>query len=720
MKKLISSILIVAFLAALICTTPAASQSEPMLRPQYHLEGIDGTPFLDGVIAEDAQFDTGNPYTVVTYDFYYDSFYLLNFELVAVGEHCNVWVGLSPDVWDGGYHDYYDPKGPGLDDDEWHFAYPWTSTGFTIDDWTVPPGYLDVIYGKNITYLLNEFDNNIWETDTTVFGEYEDRPGPFGDYKIQILIFNLRDGLFWDPVTAPYFIQGYFWSFISDIMNANIIHIDTWQWYARLGPGVARPYQYEGVFAHEFQHLIHHDVDANEMTWVNEGCSDFAMYICGYGFPSGHIGEYLLYWWDTSLVIWEDYLSDYGAAFLWTFYIYEHYGGVSFIWDLVHEQANGIEGYNNVLQAYGVKKDFDEIFQDWAIANYLDDTSFANGIYGYYDLEIPSFETDWYSIPWSIWMWEYYNPNYFDTQVDEYPNVGYNYPWGSSLPYVVNYVEFYEGAPELEVYFDGDDGIAPVPAHSGIYEWYSGGVSYSWFRLGQTFDIPETGATLKFWSYFEIEQDWDYGYVEIHDLDTGEWYTLPGTATVSTLPYNYGTDNPNCPDEFEPTAYYDAGRWNAFTGSTVGWYQEEMDLSPFNGHTIELYFTYWTDPYTLELGWIIDDIEIPEIGFFDDIESGPDGWTYNGWSIAPIPNDFEVNFVQKLTVSQKGGTKYLYHIDQMHLNDETEEGQQLLYMINTKTTSSGPALMVVANQPGYEHTFRTFYWFIADPQPFLM
>jgi hypothetical protein len=47
-----------------------------------------------------------------------------------------------------------------------------------------------------------------------------------------------------------------------------------------------------------------------------------------------------------------------------------------------------------------------------------------------------------------------------------------------------------------------------------------------------------------------------------------------------------------------------------------------------------LYFTYWTDRYALELGWIVDDIEMPEIGFFDDVESGLNGWTVSGgWNI---------------------------------------------------------------------------------------
>jgi len=212
---------------------------------------------------------------------------------------------------------------------------------------------------------------------------------------------------------------------------------------------------------------------------------------------------------------------------------------------------------------------------------------------------------------------------------------------GGDFPFCSNNIvfditEFQDAVPTVlnqSFFMRGRVGI-PAP-HSGTYEWYSDGVSWSWFRLSQTFDIPETGATLSFWSYYEIEEDWDYGYVEVHDLDTDEWFTLPGLMTVSTLPELQ--NNPYCPSQFEPSAYYSASRWNAFTGRTGAMYKEEMDLTPFANHTIELYITYWTDPYVLELGWYIDDIEIPEIGFFDDVESGPSDWTYNGWYITTPP-----------------------------------------------------------------------------------
>ena len=49
---------------------------------------------------------------------------------------------------------------------------------------------------------------------------------------------------------------------------------------------------YEGVLAHEFQHMIHWADDRNEETWVNEGCSELSAYLNGYD-PGGFDGAFL-------------------------------------------------------------------------------------------------------------------------------------------------------------------------------------------------------------------------------------------------------------------------------------------------------------------------------------------------------------------------------------------------------------------------------------------
>jgi hypothetical protein len=450
------------------------------------------------------------------------------------------------------------------------------------------------------------------------------------------------------------------------------------------------------------------------LSWVNEGASTLSEWLCGYGFPAGHIGEYLLWFWDTPLVIWEGFLADYGASFLWAYYMYEHYGGAELLWDLVQDQANGIAGWENALAANGIKRSFDQIFQDWTIANYLDDVSFGKGRYGYYGLDIPSENSDWLDIPFVMELWDSWYPGsgFFDWFADEYPYDGSYILVGRGLPYTASYVEFTETPLLFQVEFDGDDYSGAVPT-SGTHNWYSNGEAWSWFTLSQTFDIPATGATLEFSNFFSIELDWDYGYVEVYVGDSG-WTTLPGLGTTSH--YAHWQNNIYTPDERDPFYYNETGNWNAFTGDSGVIYTESMDLTPFAGESIELSFTYWTDGFSLGSGWYLDDIAIPEIGFFDDCET-TGSWTVNyGWALNDeiIYNDFEVAFIKTITLYNRDGEirNTWHHIDRTWLNDDTEWGREFLLMVNHKRIST-TAVMVVANQPGYEHTFGSSYTFSA-------
>jgi hypothetical protein len=688
---------------------------------------------LEGVLFEPPH----SPWLYPTINDYTGVLEWLEFENIFNGTYGNIWIALDP-----AYDWYVDNGDPGYSpDDVWFFSYPWTSTGIVDDSYPggyyLPPGYVDYITGQDLLEVLNEFDTNIHDTDVQYFGQYADRPGPFDDYKTQVMVFNVKDEFFYDPVNAQGFIEGYFWSQIANNFNTNAFHMDTYQWWRRQGgsPPMVDPYngfdysylsikawEYEGTFAHEFQHLINNDVDPDEYSWVDEGMSTLAEWLCGYGFSPGHISEYLLWFWDTPLTIWEGYLADYGASFLWTFYMFEHYGGVDLVWDVCHDPGNGIEGWSNALAARGVTRSFDQIFQDWCLANYLDDTSLDFGRYGYYALDIPSDNSEGMSIPYAMELWHswYEVEGYFEWFVNEYPYYGGYISAGRGLEYTANYVEFTSAPYLFEIEFDGDETCGAAPT-SGTHNWYSDGTTWSWFSLSQDFDIPVTGATLSFSNYFSIEADWDYGYVEVYDYDTDSWTTLPGLGTIPVL--GYEQDNPNTPDEREPTTYNTAGTWNCFTGDSGGIYTEMMDLTPFAGHKIELSFTYWTDGYTLASGWYIDDIEIPEIAFSDDCETEGD-WTVNdGWYLNDqiIYNDFEVAILQTQTYYLRDGSIYAqYHnIYPMAVDEDTEEGSMNLMSVNayfyhsTDPRIATTHVMVVANQPGYEHTFGTYYAFNA-------
>ena len=116
---------------------------------------------------------------------------------------------------------------------------------------------------------------------------------------------------------------------------------------------------------------------------------------------------------------------------------------------------------------------------------------------------------------------------------------------------------------------------------------------------------------LGFRAWYDIEEDWDYAYIEISP-DGGESWTL--------LRSNRTTDsNPN-----------GTGYGPGLTGGSQSWVSQEIDITSFAGGPVLIRFEYVTDDAVNANGICLDDIEIPEIGFLDDAESDR-GWEAEGF-----------------------------------------------------------------------------------------
>ena len=148
--------------------------------------------------------------------------------------------------------------------------------------------------------------------------------------------------------------------------------------------------------------------------------------------------------------------------------------------------------------------------------------------------------------------------------------------------------------------------------HSGDWEWYSGQGDMLNQTLTREVTLP-AGATLGFWAWFDIEEDWDYGFVEVSSDGGATWATVPGNLTTDTNPNGNNAEG------------------NGITGYSGGWVQGSFDLGAWDNKTVLLRFRYETDQAYQGLGWTIDDITVG--GFSDDAESGNQGWTASGWSL---------------------------------------------------------------------------------------
>jgi hypothetical protein len=161
------------------------------------------------------------------------------------------------------------------------------------------------IYDWQVEYLIEEYETVIYPVESMYFGTpafhdgsnavIDDNGYPtFDDAagRLMIMVFNMVDESYYDS-TYPSYVVGYYSPSIEYYYDRNVIHLDSYDWMNRLGADVARPYVYESTVAHEYQHLLHDDLDADEVSFVNEGCSMYAEMLCGYGEPWGYIEQFL-------------------------------------------------------------------------------------------------------------------------------------------------------------------------------------------------------------------------------------------------------------------------------------------------------------------------------------------------------------------------------------------------------------------------------------------
>lgn len=354
---------------------------------------------------------------------------------------------------------------------------------------------------------------------------------------------------------------------------------------------------FDGVLAHEFQHMIHWHQDRNEPVWVNEGLSELAVLINGFG--DDRQAQVFLSDPDLQLNTWVGLadarraaLAHYGASYLFMTYFLEQFGE-GLMQSVVADPANGEAGFEEALAKAGLAVTFDEVFANWLVANYLDDPAQGDGRFGYHALDL--------------------EPVQLDRQISGYPT-----EWEATVSqYGADYVEL-TGRGDVTVEFGGNTTtrIIDNQAHSGRYQWYSNRGDAVDATLTRAFDLRgvET-ATLDYWVWYVIEEGWDYAYVEV-STDGGQTFTPLATPRTRS-------DNPS------GNAY--GPGYTGRSAETPDWVRDSVDLSPYAGQEILVRFEYVTDDAVNDPGFAVDDISIPEIGYFYDAETGDDGWLAEGF-----------------------------------------------------------------------------------------
>lgn len=144
---------------------------------------------------------------------------------------------------------------------------------------------------------------------------------------------------------------------------------------------------------------------------------------------------------------------------------------------------------------------------------------------------------------------------------------------------------------------------------------------------------------MTFSAWYDIEDGWDYVYVEASTDGGKKWQVLPGTHT---------TDKNPAGNAFGPG-------WTGISGGgkAPSWINEKVDLTPVTGNEVLVRFEYVTDDAVNGAGLVLDNIAIAELGYKDDIEGGAAGWQSAGWVLTD--NVLSEGWLVQL-VTQNGNT----------------------------------------------------------------
>ncbi|HYM63216.1 MAG TPA: choice-of-anchor J domain-containing protein [Gaiellaceae bacterium] len=521
-------------------------------------------------------------------------------------------------------------------------------------------GERTVITQADVDYLVNEFETNIHPKESSAFAVPPARDGsvvneelaaalgltseeaagllfPGGGEKIVAFIDNVRDDNFYDTDNAsglPY-IAGFFFSFFNELADRNIMSVDAFDWIHRTranppnNPSTdlclsspARPFLYEGVFAHEYQHLLEYYSDVDETIWINEGLADWAQTLTGYVDPSKPITDQdfdshiqcFLGWGEVltpanpnprqggpenSLTLWGDQtpddeaeiLCDYGAAYSFMELLAGRYGE-DFMSFLHRGQANGLAGVQEALDAFHIRKTAQQLVHEWSVAVALDGiiddgAKLKRGASRKY--RVPTLDA---TINWD--------------NDDAYESPGAP-PNGSDYVRLRNAAGNYLSAKRIRsLRFEG---VGALPADP--IEWTvdsappdSGGDAALYSGNGDNFDraivhevtVPAAPATLRFETKYDTELLFDYAFVQV-STDGGETYVSLANANTTT------DVDPGVPQAIQDNL-------PGFNGDSGGWTTETFDLSPYAGQTILLSFRYMTDSSVALPGWWIDNVMV--------------------------------------------------------------------------------------------------------------
>jgi immune inhibitor A len=251
--------------------------------------------------------------------------------------------------------------------------------------------------------------------------------------------------------------------------------------------------------------------------------------------------------------------------------------------------------------------------------------------------------------PWHLDNWGWLNPKVITDAAQVYTvtlGQASSFPGGAGV---------YRGA-KIQL----PTGAVPfaVPVWQGSYYWWGGkdNVANGMMTTKNPIAVP-AGATLSFDLVYEIEDQWDFLWVQGSDDAGVTWKTITNTNTVCThdpswIGELYGFPADMC-----------AAGIGGFTNYNASWPDPEtetFDLSAFAGQNVLFRLWYMTDWGTTYTGTFVDNFKVQTSSatlFSDNAESGDANWDYAApWIRSNGTQPFSHNiYLQWRNVGASGG-----------------------------------------------------------------
>jgi len=448
---------------------------------------------------------------------------------------------------------------------------------------------------NDVVALVDDFECQTYPTNRAFFGS-EWTPGVDGDPHIYILYAR---NLGWS-------VAGYFGSndefspLVHEYSNGHEMfylsadNVKLWEAFAYT------------VLAHEFQHMIHWALDRNEDTWLDEGFADLAAHLNGHS--TGGADYIFALDPDVTLYNWsyegEESGGHYGQAFLFMAYFLDRFGSDA-TQALVANPINGLDSVDQTLESLGLVDDetgepitADDVYQDWAAALLLMDATVGDGRYAFRSYEPPS-----------------------PVSVDEFGNCPIGEQSREVSQYGIDYIRFHCRG-DYTLIFDGQSSapVVPTEPHGADFAFWTNRGNESDMTLTRAFDLREVEGPVNFdyWVWYDIEEGWDYVYLEV-STDGGETWQILNTPS--------GTDeNPSGNSYGWAYTGYSGGR------GAPAWILETVDLSDYAGQEVTLRFEYVTDAAVNGEGLLLDDLSIEALGYSEGFEMDDGRWEAEGFA----------------------------------------------------------------------------------------